>query len=167
MLNSTDRAPMNMLTDWEAVWTTVAIIIMDAPKKTDRRLPRPSARYGAKGRAQTAPMVYDKWYISPKPLTETVNIVSTWMQFKRPSFPPVLRTAQVRTSPPYLEVNQKVTGSQMQIAIVGGIADHSSYCHRTRWSSMWWAWWRCQHQPIRSDSHSQQKNPTIESDYSK
>jgi hypothetical protein len=38
------RAPMNIPTEWEAVWTMVATIMMDAPIAIAGRRPRPSER---------------------------------------------------------------------------------------------------------------------------
>jgi hypothetical protein len=43
------RAPMNMPTDWDAVWRTVAMIMMMAPMKTVFLRPMPSDKYGATG----------------------------------------------------------------------------------------------------------------------
>jgi hypothetical protein len=43
------REPMNIPTDWEAVWTAVAMHMIKAPKNTVGLQPIPSAIYGAKG----------------------------------------------------------------------------------------------------------------------
>ena len=50
---------MNIPTEWEAVWTIVATIMMDAPITIAGRRPSPSERYGEKGYAARAPMFCD------------------------------------------------------------------------------------------------------------
>jgi hypothetical protein len=48
-MNGSYLAPMNIPTDWEAVWMAVAIHMMVAPMKMVPLRPIPSDRYGAKG----------------------------------------------------------------------------------------------------------------------
>ncbi len=52
----TYRAPMNIPTELEAVWRTVAMHMITAPKTTAVRRPRPSDMYGEKGYAARHPM---------------------------------------------------------------------------------------------------------------
>ena len=52
----TYRAPMNMPTDWAAVWTAVAMHIIAAPMRMVFRRPRPSDKYGANGYPAREPM---------------------------------------------------------------------------------------------------------------
>ena len=52
----TYRAPMNMPTECDAVWRTVAMHMMVAPKITAARRPRPSDMYGENGYAARHPM---------------------------------------------------------------------------------------------------------------
>lgn len=52
------RAPINIPTDCEAVWTTVAITMIKAPMNTVGFRPMPSERYGAKGYPARAPIFY-------------------------------------------------------------------------------------------------------------
>ena len=52
----THRAPMNIPTELDAVWSTVAMHIMTAPKITAARRPSPSETYGEKGYAARHPM---------------------------------------------------------------------------------------------------------------
>lgn len=50
------RAPMNIPTDWDAVWMAAAMVMIMAPKRTVYLRPIPSDRYGAKGYAAREPM---------------------------------------------------------------------------------------------------------------
>lgn len=49
---------MNMFTEWEAVWMMVAAHMMEAPRMTAARRPRPSVTYGEKGYAAKQPMFW-------------------------------------------------------------------------------------------------------------
>jgi len=55
----TCRAPMNIWTLCDAVCMTVPIIIRQAPHTIQDFLPRMSAMYGAKGRAQREPIFFE------------------------------------------------------------------------------------------------------------
>lgn len=49
---------MNIPTDWDAVWTAVAMHMIAAPNQSARRRPIPSDKYGANGYPASAPMFY-------------------------------------------------------------------------------------------------------------
>lgn len=78
-----NRAPMNIPTDCEAVWRTVAATMMRAPMNTVSLRPTPSLMYGIIGRVAMEPMF---WYRRQRREGGVASgKILTWMALRRPS----------------------------------------------------------------------------------
>ncbi len=82
------RAPMNMPTECDAVWRTVATHITTAPKTTAVRRPRPSDMYGENGYAARHPMFYVRRFSVQDSHAgpELCKTARTWMALSSPSY---------------------------------------------------------------------------------